>query len=174
MVARSSSTRSHRKKAEEAIGPLHVSVITVSDSRDEESDKSGRYLKQALAKDEHVLEDYRIIKDEPEEVRQAIDELLEGPSQVVLLNGGTGISPRDNTYDVVAGMLDKTLPGFGELFRMLSFEQVGAAAMLSRAVAGVAKGKLVISTPGSTNAVRLAWTKLLKPEISHLVWELTR
>ena len=92
----------------------------------------------------------------------------------MLWNGGTGISPRDTTYDVLARKLEKTLPGFGELFRMLSYEQVGAAAMMSRAVGGVFRGKVVLSTPGSPKAVRLAWEKLIGPELEHLAWEVAR
>ena len=94
--------------------------------------------------------------------------------RIVVVNGGTGISRRDTTYDTLAGMLEKTLPGFGELFRMLSWEQVGSAAMLSRATAGTFRGAVVISTPGSPKAVRLAWEKLIEPELHHLAWELTR
>jgi molybdenum cofactor biosynthesis protein B len=94
--------------------------------------------------------------------------------QLVLFNGGTGISPRDTTYDVVSRYLEKTLPGFGELFRMLSYQEVGAAAMFSRATAGVYRGTLIFSMPGSPNAVQVALEKLIIPEINHLAWEVAR
>ena len=103
-----------------------------------------------------------------------MDELAATPAQLQLWNGGTGISLRDTTYDVLSRKLEKVLPGFGEIFRMLSYEQVGAAAMLSRAVAGTYRGKIIISTPGSPAAVRLAWEKLIVTEICHLAWEISR
>lgn len=123
----------------------------------------------------HRVAAYRLIKDEPEQVAAALDELASMPDvQLVLFNGGTGISPRDTTFDVISRMLEKTLPGFGELFRMLSYQEVGAAAMLSRATAGVYKGTLIVSTPGSPNAVQTALEKLIIPEINHLAWEIVR
>ena len=100
--------------------------------------------------------------------------MAEGDAQVILFNGGTGIAPRDTTFDILSRKLEKTLPGFGELFRVFSYDQVGAAAMLSRATAGVYRGKVVISTPGSTAAVQLAWEKLIGPELQHLAWEVGR
>jgi molybdenum cofactor biosynthesis protein B len=103
-----------------------------------------------------------------------LDELAATPARILLWNGGTGIAPRDTTYDVLSKRIEKPLPGFGEIFRMLSFEVVGAAAMLSRATAGVYRGKLIVSTPGSPNAVQLAWTRLLAPELEHLAWEVIR
>jgi len=122
----------------------------------------------------HHLAAYRLIKDEPAQVSDTLEELAASDAQVLFFNGGTGIAPRDTTYDILSRRLEKTLPGFGELFRMLSFEQVGAAAMLSRAVAGVYRGKVVISTPGSPNAVQTAWIRLIKPELEHLAWEVAR
>ena len=122
----------------------------------------------------HTVAAYRLLKDEPDEVEAALDELAEGEARLILLNGGTGISPRDTTFDAVSRKLEKTLPGFGELFRMLSYEQVGAAAMLSRATAGVYRETVVISTPGSPAAVALAWEKLIAPELEHLAWEVVR
>ncbi len=118
--------------------------------------------------------DYRLIKDEPDQVGAVLDELAAGEARIILFNGGTGIAPRDTTYDALSRKLEKTLPGFGELFRMFSYEQVGAAAMLSRATAGVYRGKVVFSTPGSSAAVRLAWEKLIAPELQHLAWEVAR
>ncbi|MDZ7636950.1 MAG: molybdopterin-binding protein [Bryobacterales bacterium] len=105
---------------------------------------------------------------------EVLDALVSTDAQILLFNGGTGIAPRDNTYDALSSRLDKTLPGFGEIFRMLSYEEIGAAAMLSRAIAGVYRGRVLFSTPGSHAAVRLAWEKLIEPELQHLAWEVKR
>jgi molybdenum cofactor biosynthesis protein B len=153
---------------------VRLAVVTVSDSRTEESDENGRFLRAAIAEAGHILAEYRLIRDEPTEVAAALDALAEGPAQVILFNGGTGISARDNTIDVLADRLEKTLPGFGEIFRMLSWQQVGAAAMLSRALAGTYRHRVVIATPGSPKALRLAWEQLIEPELQHLAWELGR
>ncbi len=167
------SSQQHRRLAEER-GPVRVAIVTVSDSRTEETDTNAQYLRPRIEAAGHEVVDYRLLKDEPDEVAATLDELAAGSAQVVLFNGGTGITRRDTTYDAISVKLEKTLTGFGELFRMLSYEQVGAAAMLSRATAGVFRDTLVISTPGSPAAVELAWTKLIEPELAHLAWELTR
>lgn len=169
----SPSTDQHKAKAREA-GPVNVAIITVSDTRTEETDENARYLRAEIEAMEHRVIAYRLIRDEPAQVNDTLEELATSEAQILLWNGGTGISPRDTTYDVLSRKLEKVLPGFGELFRMLSFEQVGAAAMLSRAVAGTFRGKVVISTPGSPNAVRTAWTRLIQPELEHLAWEVAR
>ncbi len=153
--------------------PVRVAVVTVSDTRTEATDTSGGLMKALLADAGHPVVAYRIVPDEPARIGPLLDELA-GLAEVILLNGGTGISRRDTTYEVVAGRLDKTLPGFGELFRMLSYDQIGSASMLSRATAGVMGRTLVFSTPGSTNAVRLAMEKLIVPQLAHLVWETVR
>lgn len=170
---KSTSTTQHRKIASER-GPVSLAIITVSDSRSPETDTNGIFLKAEIERLGHKLVAYHLVKDEAEQIKALLDDLSSSNAQVLLFNGGTGISPRDTTYDVLSRALQKTLPGFGELFRMLSWEQVGAAAMLSRAVAGVYKGKIVISTPGSPAAVKLAWEKLILPELEHLAWEVTR
>ena len=163
----------HREKA--GHGPVTVAIVTVSDTRTPETDANRQYLEARLAELGHRVTAYRLIKDEPDQVAAVLNELAALPdTRLILFNGGTGISPRDTTYDVLARMLEKTLPGFGELFRMLSFQEVGAAAMLSRATAGVYRGRLVVSMPGSPNAVRLAMEKLIFPEINHLAWEVVR
>ena len=123
----------------------------------------------------HHIAAYRLIKDEPVQVAAVIEELAALPDvQMILFNGGTGISPRDTTFDIVSRYLEKTLPGFGELFRMLSYQDIGAAAMLSRATAGVYRQKFVASMPGSSGAVKTAIEQLILPEINHLAWEITR
>jgi molybdenum cofactor biosynthesis protein B len=169
----SPSATEHKQKAASK-GPLSVAVVTVSDTRTPETDVNGRYLQGELEAAGHLVHSTRIVRDEPGEVVAALEDLAAAGVQVLLFNGGTGISRRDRTFDVLSAKLEKTLPGFGEIFRMLSYEQVGAAAMLSRATAGVYRGKIVISTPGSPAAVKLAWEKLIAPEIEHLAWELAR
>ncbi len=163
----------HRRKAEEQ-GAVPIAIVTVSDTRTTETDESGRLIRALAEAAGHRISDHRIVKDEPEQVMQALEECAAGEARLIIFNGGTGISRRDRTYDVISKALEKPLPGFGELFRMLSYQEVGAAAMLSRATAGVYRGKVVVSTPGSPNAVRLALEKLILPEIRHLAWELVR
>ena len=155
-------------------GAVPVAIVTVSDTRTPETDQNGHYLRGAIEAAGHRVAAYRLIKDEPDQVGGVLDELAVGEARIILFNGGTGIAPRDTTYDALSRKLEKTLPGFGELFRMFSYEQVGAAAMLSRATAGVFRGKVVFSTPGSSAAVRLAWEKLIAPELQHLAWEVAR
>ncbi len=153
---------------------MTCAILTVSDTRTPDTDVSGQLIRTLAEAASHAVVDYRIVKDEPEEVSQALNDFAAGAAQIIIFNGGTGISQRDRTYDVISRALEKTLSGFGEIFRMLSYEEVGAAAMLSRATAGVYQGTVVVSTPGSPNAVRLAMEKLILPEIQHLAWELTR
>lgn len=163
----------HRQKAGK--GRVSVAIVTVSDTRTPDTDQNRQYIEARMAESGHVVAAYRLIKDEPDQVAAVIEELAGMPAvQLVLFNGGTGISPRDTTYDVVSRYLEKTLPGFGELFRMLSFQEVGAAAMFSRATAGVYRGTLIFSMPGSPNAVQVALEKLILPEINHLAWEIAR
>jgi molybdenum cofactor biosynthesis protein B len=166
------SSQAHREHAKGG-GPIPIAIVTVSDSRTPETDTNEHYLRPRIEAAGHEVAAYRIMKDEPAQIEAALDELA-GKVKLILLNGGTGIAKRDTTYDAVSRKLEKTLPGFGELFRMLSYDQVGPAAMLSRATAGVYRGTLVVSTPGSPAAVELAWERLLEPELEHLVWELTR
>jgi len=163
----------HRQKA--GHGAVTVAIVTVSDTRTPETDQNRQYIEGRMGELGHQVAAYRLIKDEPDQVAAVIEELTAMPGvQLVLFNGGTGISPRDTTYDVVSRYLEKTLPGFGELFRMLSYQEVGAAAMFSRATAGVYHGTLVFSMPGSPNAVQVAMEKLIIPEINHLAWEIAR
>lgn len=155
--------------------PVTAAIVTVSDTRKPETDGNKQYLETRLAELGHVVAAYRLIQDEPDQVAAALDELATLPGvQLILFNGGTGIAQRDTTYDVISRKLEKTLPGFGEIFRMISYEQIGAAAMLSRATAGVYRGCFVVSMPGSTNAVKTAMEALILPELNHLTWEVTR
>jgi molybdenum cofactor biosynthesis protein B len=161
----------HRQAA-----PVHVrvGVVTASDTRGEAEDESGRFLREAAAAAGHPVAFYRVVRDEPEELRAALAGAAAAGAQAIVVNGGTGLSGRDRTYEAVAGLLEKRLDGFGELFRMLSFAEIGSAAMLSRAVAGTWGGRMVFSVPGSTAAVRLAWTRLIAPELGHVVHELEK
>jgi molybdenum cofactor biosynthesis protein B len=143
-------------------------ILTVSDTRTPETDTSGAIARDLLVRAGHRVVTHEILPDEPERVRARVEGWL-GDVEAVVVNGGTGLAPRDTTYEAIVGLLDKRLDGFGELFRMLSYEQIGAAAMLSRAVAGVARGTVVVSMPGSTAAVELAMSKLVLPELGHMV-----
>lgn len=152
-------------------------VATISDTRTTDTDKSGQLIKQLLEREQHEVVGHQIIKDDKVLIGQMIDKINERTDvEVILLTGGTGISMRDVTIEVVENKLTKTIPGFGELFRMLSYtEDIGSAAMMSRAVAGVlSNGQLIFSMPGSSGAVKLAMNKLILPEVSHMIYELRK
>jgi molybdenum cofactor biosynthesis protein B len=153
---------------------VQVAIVTVSDSRTADTDTNAHYLRAQLDAAGHQVVVYHLIEDEPDQVAEVLEKVVECQAQIALFNGGTGFSKRDTTFDVLSRKLEKTMPGFGELFRMLSYEQVGASAMFSRATAGVYRGMVVISTPGSPAAVQLAWEKLIAPELEHLAWEVAR
>ena len=143
-------------------------MVTVSDTRTETDDASGRRIGDLLRQAGHRVPLYRIVPDEPEQIA-ALLRSAPPDVEVIICNGGTGVARRDTTYEAISRLLEKEISGFGELFRMLSYEQIGAAAMLSRATAGVAGERVIFSLPGSTKAVELAMTKLILPEIGHLV-----
>ena len=154
---------------------VRCAVLTISDTRTEATDTGGRAICDLLAKAGHQIVGRRIVRDEPDEVRAAVVEQLGGgEAQVIITTGGTGITSRDRTFETITALLEKRLDGFGELFRMLSFHQIGSAAMMSRACAGLAQGKVIVSLPGSENAVRLGMEKLILPELGHLVREASR
>lgn len=168
----SQSAAEHR-----ATSPRQVrcAVVTVSDTRTAETDTGGQTIVDLLLAAGHTVVERAIIRDEPTDMRHLINRLiLSGQAEAILLTGGTGLSSRDHTYETVGRMLTKELPGYGELFRMLSFQEVGAAAMLSRAVGGVVGKTVVLTMPGSPNGVRLAMEKLILPELGHLAREATR
>jgi len=165
----STGIEQHRAAAPRSV---RCAVITVSDTRTAETDTSGALIRERLERWGHQVIAYGIVPDEADQIGQLLDKFLERPDcDAVLLNGGTGIARRDVTYEAVAARLEKRLDGFGELFRWLSYREIGTAAMLSRAIAGVARGKVVIAMPGSTGAVRLAMDELVLPELAHLVFE---
>ena len=150
-------------------------VITLSDTRSPQTDKSGQKIRELLDGAGHTVSHYQVIPDDPQNLRVVLSQVLAEPQiNAVLTNGGTGISRRDTTVEVVETYLDQVLLGFGELFRMLSWQQIGSGAMLSRAVGGVARGKLLFALPGSTAAVELAMNKLILPELKHLLHELRK
>ena len=154
---------------------VRVFVVTVSDSRTEATDTSGEAARAMIVAAGHIVAGYKLVKDEPAEVAALIRSIAaERSADVIVTSGGTGITARDSTYEAVTSLLDKRLDGFGELFRMLSYGEIGAAAMMSRAVAGLHRGVAVFATPGSTAAVKLALEKLIIPELGHLVFEAHR
>ncbi|MFB9992559.1 molybdenum cofactor biosynthesis protein B [Deinococcus oregonensis] len=156
-----------------ASAPVRVAVLIVSDTRTPDTDTSGQYLLAELRALGHQVTSYRIVKDDAVEIRAALVAFVR-EATIVISSGGTGITGRDVTIPVVESLITKPIPGFGELFRMLSYAQVGGAAMLSRAVAGLCRGAVIFALPGSLNAVTTAWEGLLKSELSHLAFEVTR
>ncbi|MRH44558.1 molybdenum cofactor biosynthesis protein [Aquibacillus halophilus] len=163
----------HRKVSAKSV---NCTIITVSDTRTEENDKSGQLIKKLLTEQGHVISDYTIVHDEQDEINRALEKATEDSGvAAVILNGGTGIAKRDVTIEVVQSSLDKEIPGFGELFRMLSYQKdIGSAALLSRAIAGVINNTAVFSIPGSSGAVRLAMNDLILPELGHIVMEVEK
>ncbi|BAU28349.1 molybdopterin adenylyltransferase [Aneurinibacillus soli] len=165
------SVTEHKKEAPKSVGCM---IITVSDTRNKETDKSGQLIRQFLEEAGHTVTRYEIVKDERDMIHDAIEAgATDDAVQAILLHGGTGIAKRDVTVEVVASKLHKELPGFGEIFRMLSYtEDIGSAAILSRAIAGVYEDRAVFSMPGSSGAVRLAMSKLIIPELGHVMREI--
>lgn len=161
--------REHHRAAR---GGVRCAVLTVSDTRTEETDESGRLTRTLLEQAGHRAVAHGIVPDDPEAVRREVAGFLHREDvDAVLVNGGTGIAPRDRTLEAVAAVLEKPLPGFGELFRALSFQEIGPAAMLSRAIGGVCRGRAVFVMPGSPAAVRLALERLILPELGHVIAE---
>ena len=166
------SVEDHKNKAPKSV---NLAIITVSDTRTEADDSSGMAIADIMARAGHIIVRRAIVKDEIEEIQKALRELIEDNGvQAVVMNGGTGIARRDVTLEAVTPFVEKSIPGFGELFRALSFNQVGSAAMMSRASAFVTERKIVFCLPGSEKAVRLAAEKLIAPELGHMVWEAQR
>jgi len=160
----------HRKAA---VTGVRCAVLTVSDTRAPETDISGRTIGDLLESASHVVAKRQILRDNPKDVHDAVLAQI-GGVDAIITTGGTGITSRDSTYEAVADLFEKRIDGFGELFRMLSYPEIGSAAMMTRACAGVARGTAIFILPGSEHAVRLAMTKLILPEIGHVVRELRR
>lgn len=170
----SDSVSQHRNESAKTI---NVAVITVSDTRTMETDRGGQTILDLLEGTDHQVVSRVIVRDEPQEIVHAIElavSLADSPAAAILITGGTGISSRDQTYETITELLDKPIPGYGELFRMLSYEEIGAASMLSRATGGIRGNTVILTMPGSTAAVTLAMEKLIIPELAHLVHEATK
>jgi len=162
----------HKATAPRSIGCW---VLTVSDTKTPETDTSGQLIRKLLEDAGHQVVGSSIVRDEPKDVQRVIREACANDQvRAVLVTGGTGVTSRDSTYEAIEALLDKRLPGFGELFRMLSYQEIGSAAMMSRAQLGVHARRIVVSMPGSPNACRLALEKLVIPELSHLIREVSR
>ncbi len=175
MKAAPRGTPSHVEHKEDAPSSIGCMVITCSDSRTPETDTSGSLIMRALKERGHQVVSYHLVKDEPSVIRRLVKQGAKDTKvHAIIINGGTGISRRDSTFEAIDGMLEKRLEGFGEIFRFLSFKEIGSAAILSRATAGVYKGTLVISIPGSEKAVLLAMDQLILCELGHMVRELTK
>jgi molybdenum cofactor biosynthesis protein B len=165
----------HERRAhDEAPARIACCVLTISDTRTPETDTSGAAIRAALTSAGHDVVRYTVVRDEPAQIAALVREAAADGCKLIITNGGTGIARRDSTFEAVDALLEKRLPGFGELFRLLSFQEIGPAAMLSRATAGVHGGALVFCLPGSTNAVSLAMERLIVPQLAHLVWETVR
>lgn len=168
-------TRVPEKHRAEAPKRLRCAVVTVSDTRTLETDVGGQTAVRLLVEAGHEVIRREILRDDPTPMKDLISAIEKsGDVDVILLTGGTGLGSRDQTFETISRMLDKTLPGYGELFRMLSFQEIGPAAMLSRAVGGLIGRTVLLTMPGSPAAVRLALEKLLLPELGHLVREARR
>lgn len=166
---------SHHEHKDHAPSSIGCMIITCSDTRTPETDASGQLIRKLLEERGHTVVGYHLVKDDPAQIqlwiaRCTADETV----QAIIINGGTGIARRDSTFEAVDEMLEKRLTGFGEIFRLLTYQDIGSPAIMSRATAGVIKGRILFSTPGSENAVRLAMEKLILPELGHLVKELTK
>jgi len=161
----------HRKSAQEI--KARCAIVTLSDTRTIHDDLSGKRIAELLAGDGHSVTEHRVIRDDAEGLRQVLTELL-GLEEIdaILTTGGTGVSQRDQAIGVIESIIEIPLPGFGELFRMLSWQQIGSGAMLSRAAGGIVRGKAVFAMPGSAAAVQLAMTKLILPELRHVLFEI--
>jgi len=162
----------HKKHAH---GTVSCAIITVSTSRTIENDESGKIISDLLKDGGHSVVYYNLVKDDITKIREEINIIMENQEmQAMILNGGTGISKKDVTIEAVKPFLEKELKGFGELFRYLSYREIGSPTILSRAMAGVGKGKIIFCLPGSTNACKLAMGKLILPELGHIVYEMEK
>ncbi len=164
----------HREAAPKSV---RIAILTISDTRSFDTDSSGTFLQDAALQAGHTVVARALVQDDPDAIRTQLEAwLTAGEAQFIITTGGTGIAKRDNTVPVIESLLETPLPGFGEIFRMLSYREVGAAAILSRATGGLARGKhaLLFAVPGSLNAVQTAWNGIFKDELAHLVYETVR
>ncbi len=162
----------HKHKSPKSVS---CAVLSISDTRTEQDDESGRLLRQKLSENGHRVISHCILKNEPDSIEKKIHQLLkEEELQVIIATGGTGVSRRDITIEIIYPILEKKLDGFGELFRFLTYSEIGTGSIMSRAIAGVARGKVILCLPGSPDAINVAMDKIILPEIGHLVREATR
>ncbi len=162
----------HKAHAPRSIGCM---IITCSDTRIADTDSSGQLIQRLLKEQGHTIVGYHLAKDDPAQIQLWMARATTNEAvQALIINGGTGVSRRDTTFEAVDAMLEKRLPGFGEIFRLLTYQEIGSPAIMSRATAGIIKGRVIFSIPGSEHAVRLAMEKLILPELGHLVKELTK
>jgi molybdenum cofactor biosynthesis protein B len=172
---RASGSAAEHRTAAAARPPARVAVVTVSDTRTPDTDTSGAVIRDELAAEGHTIVHHAIVRDEPDQIVREFEELCSRDDvDAIIFNGGTGVAPRDSTVEVIEPLLTKVLPGFGEVFRFLSWHEVGPPAILSRAVGGLRGRRAVFCLPGSRNAVTLAVTKIIRPELAHLLWEARR
>jgi len=164
----------HHEHEAEAPAQLDIGVLTLSDTRSEEEDRSGKILRDLLIAAGHTVRRYAVIREDPEGIRTTLEAWLGERLDAIVTNGGTGLTSRDGTIEVARRLMQKELPGFGEIFRLVSYHQIGGAAMLTRATAGLASGRILICLPGSTAAVRLAAQRLILPNLGHMVREARR
>lgn len=165
----------HREHEKMAVASLRIGVMTFSDTRSPADDKSGGLLQEIFKAAGHTIAAYEVVKEDPELMLTALQAWLQRADlDAVVTTGGTGLTARDGTVEVARRLFSKELDGFGELFRLISYQQIGAAAMLSRATAGLAFGKMLICLPGSSKAVKLAATRLILPQLPHMLWEIRR
>jgi molybdenum cofactor biosynthesis protein B len=173
--ARRAAPSAHRTHKEEAPRRIGCMVITCSDTRTPDTDASGQLIMRLLKESGHDVAAYHLVKDEPGQIRSLIESAATHDGvQAVIINGGTGISRRDSTFEAVDALLEKRLEGFGELFRYLTYQDIGSPAMMSRATAGLFRGRVVFSIPGSEGAVRLATKKLILPELGHILQQINK
>ncbi len=166
------SYQEHKQKAPQSVS---CAVLTISDTRTERDDESGMLIRQKLSQNGHQVLSYAILKDDAASLKKKVFELLSHEElQVIIINGGTGVSRRDITVDTIYPILEKELDGFGELFRLLTYQEMGTASIMSRTIGGVARGKVILCLPGSPDAAKLAMDKIILPELGHLVREATR
>ena len=170
-----SQVKSHREHEKAAAAKLRLGIMSFSDTRSEAEDRSGAILKEVLAAGGHEIVSYQVVREEPVLMKKALFDWLQRQDiDAIITSGGTGLTDRDGTIEVARSFFTKELDGFGEIFRLISYQQIGAAAMLSRATAGLAGGKMLVCLPGSSRGVKLAATRLLLPQLPHMVWEINR
>jgi molybdenum cofactor biosynthesis protein B len=164
----------HRQEAKEQYDSIACGILTISDTRTLADDKSGQLVQEMLKEAGHAVVSYTLVKNDPEQIRQALFRMVASPAQFIICIGGTGLSSKDITIETVQPLLEKELPGYGELFRWLSYEEIGTATIMSRALAGKIGNKIIVCNPGSSGAIRLAMSKIIIPELAHMLREASR